>query len=201
MGTIIDKLFDFIVQNLWENIVFWRVAAILFFVLSVLAFTFKKQILKILQRETIIASDKVIFTKSDQIFNERQFMDFIDNLGVNRCNSGQNRMAVSFTRFFREVGNQYLDKSMRKSCNKLINELEELLTFVATHFFVYPNKQDFKDTENVQSALYPDILHGSTKNPAYQDALEYQKQLYLRLDNIVPIFKQYRTNIKDKLFV
>lgn len=89
----------------------------------VLAFSFRNQILKLFQKETIKAYDKAKFTESDQILNELQLTEFIETLGINRCYHGQSRRADEFVHFFQEIGNQYLNRRLRKSCTLPRNEL------------------------------------------------------------------------------
>lgn len=102
MNALIDGLIEYIVKNLWENLLFWRIAATVLFVSFALAFAFRNHILRLLQRNAVRVSDKAKFTESDQILNEGDLTDFIDMLGTDRYYLGQTMKAKRLVFFSRK---------------------------------------------------------------------------------------------------
>lgn len=199
--SIINRIIDFIIANLWDNIDFWRISAITLFFLGLFTYVFRNHILRALQNEKRQAHDKDIFKNSDQLLNERQLSNLVELLGTNRMLVGQSKKAMAFVYFFQEEGNQYLDDKLKKVCAKFVEKLDELIVFTAQHFFVYPNNQPSDDIDNNQLALYPEILHGSPEALGYQNAIECQHRLHSILDEIKNLHQRYRILIKNKLML
>jgi len=93
-----------------------------------------------------------------------------------------------------------LDKKLKKSCLKYISSLDTLLSFIVIHFFVYPDSQP-DNHDKWQSALYPEDLHGSSKNKRFQHAKQREAELYSMLDDVMSKYKQYRELARVKLLV
>jgi len=129
--------------------------------------------------------------------NERQLVDFLERLGTNRYFLGESKKTQQYVHFFGEVSNQYIDKKLRKTCNKFANELDRLNLFTAQHFFVYPNSRVVDD--HCQMALYPEVLHGPPKTEDYKHAKECERELYSILDSTKELYNSYRQLVKEKI--
>ncbi|MBU2534841.1 MAG: hypothetical protein ABIK32_04420 [Chloroflexota bacterium] len=201
LESIINRVIDYIIVNLWDDLTFLRITSIVLFVFLVLIYTFKNRLFKLLynDKHQTQTHDINIFNESDQLLNEEQFTEYYDTLGINRVISGQSRRVDAFLHFFKEEGNQYLDNRIRKYCIRFVKKLDALSVFVATHFFMYPNNQSSTDMEYIQSALYPEVLHGSSKTPEYQHAIQCQHELHSMLDEIFILYRNYRRLVKKKL--
>ena len=201
LESIIGKIIDFIISDWWDNIVFWRIFAIVLFFSALFTYMFKNRLLRILLNEERRTHDKEVFCKSNELLNENQLTNWIELLGTNRMLVGQSKKAMAYVYFFQEEGNQYLDSKLKKACLNYVKKLDELLLFTAEHFFVYPDNQPTDNIDNNQLALYPEILHGAPNTPEYQHAVECQRRLHSILDKLKSNHQRYRALIKNKLML
>lgn len=201
MEAFIEKIIEYVVAHFWSNLQFWRVLAIVLFFLALSVYTFRNQIFGLLQNDRRQTHDKNIFKQSDYQMNEQQFSEFFDILGTNRYISLQSKQASRFRYFFQAEGNQYLDRKLNKTSKKFVKKLDNLLVFIATHFFVYPNSFQGEDTDQWQLALYPEVLHGPSATHEYKNAKKVEHQLHQILDEIIISHRQYRSLVKKKLML
>ncbi len=201
METVIEKIIGYIVAYFWNNLQFWRILAIVIFLLGLSVLTFRHKISEFLQSEQRQAHDKNIFTQSDSLMNEQQFSEFFDILGTNRYISLQSKQANRFRYFFQAKGNQYLNKKLDNTTKIFVKKLDNLLVFTATHFFVYPDSLQGEDLDQWQLALYPEILHGPSDTLEYKNAKKTERELHEMLDEIIISLHQYRSLVKKILML
>lgn len=201
MEAFIERIIEYIVAHFWNNLQFWRILAIVLFFLALSIYTFRNKIFELLQKDRRQTHDKNIFSQSDRQMNEQQFSEFIDILGTNRYISLQSKQASRFRHFFQAEGNQYLDSKLNKTSKMFVKKLDNLLVFIATHFFVYPNTLQGEDTDQWQLALYPEVLHGPPGTPEYKNAKKAEHELHHMLDEIIISHHQYRSLVKKKLML
>lgn len=180
---------------------FWRILAIVLFFLVLSVCKFRNKIFELLRKDKRQTHDKNIFSQSDRLMNEQQFSEFFDILGTNHYIKLQYKHASRFRYFFQVEGNQYLDSKLNKTSKKFIKKLDNLLVFVATHFFVYPDTFQGEDNDQWQLALYPEVLHGLTDIPEYKKVKKVEHELYYMLDKIIISHHQYRSLVKKKLML
>lgn len=200
MQTLIEKLIEYIVTYFWSNLLFWQLSGITLFIVLLSILTFRNRIITLLHNEPKIAHDQNIFNKADSLMNEQQFSEFVDTLGTCRFIGIQSKRADRYRHFFREVGNQFLDSKIEKQNRKFLKKLDELFVLTVTHFFDYPNSQG-TDPDDWQYALYPEILHGTPDTDEYQMAMDCQKKLFKILDEIIVLYRKYRTLVKQGLTI
>ena len=180
MDVLWGKIVDFIFDDMWPNLQFWRVVGLLALSLLVFAFSFRNKIVIYLRRNTAFEKDKDRFSESDQLMNEDDFKSLIESLGINRIYGWQSHKAHRFIEYFNKMGNKYHNKKIRKLNANVIESLGKLMLFVATHFFWFPEHQDTEDRDNIQSMLYPELRYSppqSDKGRIYKQRMNELYQL------------------------
>jgi len=99
---LFTRILDFIVTDLWANIDFWRIVAIVLFFIVISVYTFRRPMLSFLNREQSRSHDKDIFVCSNQIMNERQLLDFLERLGTNRYFLGESKKRNNMSTFLKK---------------------------------------------------------------------------------------------------
>ena len=199
LEAVLDQVLDFIVDNFWGSIAFWRSAAIVLFVFLSVLFAFRKNIVGAFRRDTTVSHDRDIFKRSDSSLNEEQFREIIDALGRHEVRSYQSEGARRLCRFFMQQGNQYLDRALRRQSALTTKCLDRLLIFVDQHFFLYPDTPTNASAgPNARYELHPEVTK-DTRHPNYKIVKALIPELYGLADKAYPQYMKYRRLVKRRL--
>lgn len=206
---MINKLFDLLISHilpflgrLWESVFLWRITSLILLVLFCILVKYRKKITDLLFNDKIADHDKNIFHMSNNILSESELYDILDRLDrLRRYNDSKSRNVFSYLMFFKEQGNKYIRKQILNTHKIFYQYLCELNTFMAQHFFVYPNDQNIDD---FQYCLYPK-LNPSQEGDEDQECIEQYENIATQLyDAVVKVensYKEYRSSIQKYLYV
>lgn len=161
MDYILDRIIDMIIRHVspfctgwWKSVLLWRSMALLQLLLIVIAYSQRDKILALPQASARREHDTRLFEQCDEILTERRLLDMLDQLtgDHSHCNS-QFLSILDFVRFFDESGNQFANHRIREAAVGLVASLNHLYTFMATHFFPWPDKQ--ATDCDIRFCLYP----------------------------------------------
>lgn len=119
-------------KTVWQSLSYWRTLSLILISLIALVIVFRREIIDLLFEGRNKEHDKNIFNSSNQILSERHLIEFLDELEtddayfLHEC-----RPITAFCEFFRETGNQYRTKALKKHSDELLKALKELVTFLA----------------------------------------------------------------------
>lgn len=146
--------------------------------------------------------DIKIFNQSNEILAEQKLLNIIFQLieshSLVREDSARLR---KWCEFIEQTGNKYLDKSINKENQKLLDDLRELTKFISDNF-------DFwKRVENplyLKPELDPDkFWDPDSGDVAPQDQVEeynlYANELKILVEKIKKHYSEYRQVVKNKL--
>jgi len=151
------------------------------------------------EREAAVVDHDInMFSRADEILPERELVAFLDDLQTNDAYSGSSMRAVDrFRYFFDATSNHYLSSSLVDVTKQLLEALAKLSSFVALHFFVYPEPSSAN--EDWRFAMHPTLNidregSGTSEEMARYDA--FQKQLDELCSYTRAMYKAYRKSIK-----
>ena len=146
--------------------------------------------------------DEEVFQMSDSILTEESLNYFLDNLhSDNSYLSSSGTKIIDFCDFFAFVKNEFIETTVSDLQVRFVNELILLKTFIATHFFYYPDKQHSEDS---QYCLYPNLnvdRQGDGTEESMNRYLKFQIQLSRQLEDVSSAYKEYRRAIKTYLLI
>jgi len=153
--------------------------------------------------EAIRGHDLRLFTKGDELLPEKRLMLFLDNLQTDDSYFISNaRQIDTFRSFFSETGNQFIDQETAKLLAGLLTSLDALLIFIYKHFFVYPDRQDYKD--DLRLCMYPELnidRNGTGSPESMTKYNSFQESLNKVVTDTSRSYTTYRAAIKQYLFV
>jgi hypothetical protein len=205
-----DPIFNLIIKNfssffneLWNSIVFWRGTILVIFLALLIGWKFRHKIFNLLQTPKKIEHDKEIFSASDDILKERQLREFLDYLGADHGYFTVSRdQLIRWNYYFDDIGHHYINSDLNKCNQKLKQDLNNLLDFTSTHFFVYPDHNQDKD--NLHLCMYPE-LNIDRKGFGDPEGTAKYRQCANQLLELIKIteisYADYRNAIKEKLII
>ncbi len=145
--------------------------------------------------------DVRVFHESDTILDEEALDRGLNLIGGDHSYRESFFLALSdFSRFFSRAQNQYLNSDLAALSQELSQVLHRLSSFLATHFFVYPEHRNF---ENTRYCLYPELNIDRAGRGGHDDLATYDR-FAEELNQIVAEARQkyqtYRKNVKEGLF-
>lgn len=111
------------------------------------------------------------------------------------------RPSTDFNSFLEKVGNDYLDDELEKCSDVLVQALEELATFMALQFWVWPEDQD---RENLRFCMFPwgNMDRGwSGEAEKLQQYRNLESELREHVNRASVAFSTYRRVVKHKYLV
>jgi hypothetical protein len=146
--------------------------------------------------------DTEIFRRSDAILNEAMLdQGFSLLLGDHSYHESFRSPIIIFCDFFDKIENEYLNSNLAPLTFELTVALKELLSFIAIHFFVFPESQRYDDT---RYCLYPDLCidrRGSGEPEEMSKYDKYTEQLRQVVNKASKAYVTYRRAIKQTLFL
>jgi hypothetical protein len=206
MKEIIDliiKNFSPLFDAIWNSIVFWRATTLVSTLALLAGLKYREKIFDLIQLPKKIEHDKQLFVESNNILKEQQLLEFIEELGADHSYYFESSRHISrWIYYFDEVGHHYINTDLHKLNQILKKDLNNLINFLALHFFVYPNHGQDKD--NFQLCMYPElnIDRGGSGDPKEEARYrQYTKQLNEKLDLTEISYVNFRNAIKKKLII
>lgn len=153
--------------------------------------------------EKIIEHDKMLFDKADAIMTEKCLNELLEYIGTFHSYTVEMVSPLDrFYKFFDEEGNQFINIKLKNSSLDLAKELRKLVSFLAAHFFVYPNNQPYD--ADLRLCLYPELNidrggHGTPEEREKYD--KYETQMFSLLDTVKERYVMYRRLIKKILLM
>ena len=141
--------------------------------------------------------DIKIFTQSNEILAEQKLSDIASFhlLGNHSIVDDDFYLLTSWCRFFGEIGNQYLNKSIAKQNQKLLDDLDQLTDFIATNFFTIKGQNSNNKSQYLKPDWNPD--RGDDPSPEKMAKYgEYAKELKDRTRKVLKQYSEYRLVIK-----
>lgn len=142
--------------------------------------------------------DKKIFMKSDELLAEQKLFNVIFQLMESHSIVREDDIGLrKWCEFFDQAGNKYLDKSVNKENQKLLDVLKGLTKFVSDNFDFWKNVENplyLKPELDPDKAAYED----QTKE-RFDKYQEYAKELELLTKSVKKRYPAYRLIIKKKL--
>jgi len=147
--------------------------------------------------------DEKIFAQSNGLLGERFLLDFLADLrSDDSYYLSSVRKIDQYRAFFSESGSQYIDENIAGQLGKLLEAIDELLLFLARHFFVYP--QDQGNSGDLRLCLYPELNVDRAGSGEREEELRYNRrarELDELADRLKSIYGDYRISIKRKLYL
>jgi len=188
--------------SVWDSVLSWKTSTIVLALVLVGLLTFRKQVLRWVTRNGRREADRGVFERADALMSERQVLSLLDELA--RTHSylfGEMEPLKCFARFFREEGNQYLDKGVRSRLERTLEVLNALWEFVATQFFVYPERQG---SDTLRLCMQPEWNIDRAGRGTREEIARYD-ELSDQLEGLVAVaekrYRQYRGEVKSRLQV
>ncbi len=149
------------------------------------------------------AHDEKLFSKADTIVPEWILNDFLDVL---QSEDAFLRSRVDtldkFRSMFTEASNQFMQPDVSAKVGKFIATLDTLLSFLARHFFIYPEKQPL--SEDYMLCMHPD-LNIDRGGPGTPESISRYSALQSELDDganaVRDAYRDYRLAVKQYLCV
>jgi hypothetical protein len=144
--------------------------------------------------------DIKIFAQSNEILGEQKLSDIahFHLLGDHSIVNDDFFQLARWCDFFEQVSNQYLDKKINKENRKLLDDLRQLVNFIATNFFTIRGQNSSNNSQYLKPDWNPD--RGDDPSPekiAKYDV--YAKELTELTRKALQQYTQYRFVIKKKL--
>ncbi|MBI5351932.1 MAG: hypothetical protein HZB50_04775 [Chloroflexi bacterium] len=201
-----DKIVELLIQNflpllnqIWNSQTFWRGLSLLLLLAAFSGWNYRQKIAEFALSNK--EHDLRIFKESNEIFNETQLMDIVDYelLSNHSIEHDHYRQLTRWSRFFEEVGNQYLDARLIKQSQSLLKDLDELNKYIAGNFFYLRGQ----DSSNKNEYLYPDlnIDRGGSTAEDMKKYSKYASELEDLTRKVGRQYSQYRLVIKKILKV
>ena len=153
-----------------------------------------------IKEEAIRGHDERLFRLADDLLPETFLREFLDMLhSDDSYQISQARRLDKFRGTFVETGNQFIDPDLSAKLRALVASIDELLLFLARHFFVFPQGQQGDD---LRLCMHPvlNIDRGGTGEPesfAKYDRL--QSQLDDAARAVRSAYDEYRITVKRYL--
>jgi hypothetical protein len=144
-----------------------------------------------------------LFTQGDELLSEKRLTQFLDELESDDSYFlSKARQIDEFRIFFSETGNQFVDQGLAKHLAALLESLDALLVFVARNFFVYPDRQDYKNDQRL--CMYPELnidRKGTGSDESMTRYNKLQESLGAATTKARAAYSSYRAAIKQNLLV
>lgn len=148
------------------------------------------------------AHDVEIFRRADSILDEDKLDRGFSLLLADHSYRDSFRDAItSFCDFVEKRGNQYLNEKLAPPSLQLADSLKELVEFLVTHFFIYPEAQTYEDS---RYCMQPDlnIDRAGKGHPEEMEMYDdYTDQLRDLVNKASVAYSAYRLAIKETLFI
>ena len=204
-----DRLIDLIVeeigpvlQPMWESTGFWRLLTFLLLLVLTIMVTRRKAIARrIVGHADSIEHDRDLFQSADSILSEVMIDHFLDDVvGDHSYRKGLRASVADFTDFLGRESNIFKNRRLRKSASQAHDTFQELMWFLAKHFFFHPKGQEID--EHTRYCMYPEfnVDRGGDLSPErvsfYSEQAERLKDICRAAETA---YIQWRRDIKDVL--
>lgn len=150
-----------------------------------------------------ISHDRKIFERANTILPEKDLRFFLETLQINNAYTRSRLEQLSdFCQYFAETGNQFLVNELNAAAGLLTQSIEDLGTFLAFNFFLFPIATLQQENSNPRYALHPRLnpnLEGDGDVNKIQRYMACRKQLHTLCDQVEIAYKEYRVSIKKVL--
>jgi hypothetical protein len=153
--------------------------------------------------DAIRGHDERLFREANDLMSEGNLLQLLDQLQSDDSYfMSQAHRLDKFRSFFSETGNQFIDPDASGKLQALLESLDSLLLFVARHFFVFPDSQNY--TEDLRLCMYPELnvdRHGDGTKESMQRYCNFQVQLDKTAETVRNAYKEYRLVVKHYLYL
>ncbi len=144
--------------------------------------------------------DVRIFNQSDELLSEQKLSDVAQFhlLGNHSIADDDFFILTKWCNFFKQTGNQYLEKNINKENQKLVDDLFQLTNFIGYNFFTIRGQ----NPHNKNQYLKPDwnVDRGDNPSPEkIEKYFEYAKELENLAKKAIEQYSKYRLSIKKVL--
>ena len=152
--------------------------------------------------EKIRSHDINIFKESDKILPEDCLLFFLDAILDNHSHRlDEKDYLFRYKIFFGSSSNKFVNGEIQKSVDKLVTAIGSLTAWTAANFFVYPDNQQNKNYRLcMQPHLHPD-RRGDWSSNSIKQYDKFEIELVTLCESVKSCYKDYRTLIKNKLFI
>lgn len=151
--------------------------------------------------KSILNHDKENFKEYDLILQGTELLDELNNGIYNlRTDMGFTKKLWRFLRKAEQIEGEFNDKDIQKSFSVAVDNLKNLSSFLAKHFFV-PNEGVDKVSEGeFLLYLYPELKNSNEpdKRKIYKDR---EEELHMIIDQVIKSYESYRKLIKKKMLI
>jgi hypothetical protein len=124
--------YDFLVNNVWGNVTFWRYTAIIAIVFMIAC---KRKVLYYENQNKYLEIDKNIIRKAIFIFSELNLKELMnDLLHNNYYNESQFNKLKEFENYLNETENDFLSMNLKKAVGELKPMLNSMIDFLEKDF-------------------------------------------------------------------
>ncbi len=153
--------------------------------------------------DAIRGHDERLFREANDLMSEGNLLELVDQLQSDDSYfMSQAHRLDKFRSFFSETGNQFIDPDVSGKLQALLESLDSLLLFLATHFFVFPESQDYP--EDLRLCMYPRLnvdRDGDGTRESMQRYGNFQAQLDIAAKAVRNAYKEYRLVVKHYLYL
>ena len=148
------------------------------------------------QRSDERSHDVDVFRRTDDLLNEKQFMQIVDWIASEHSSSPEQSARLDqYLYAFEGVGNSYLSGDLEDAKRKMVSSLDELREYMAIHFFNYGGRSCLDPDRNVDRGG----LHATKQD--YVRYHEQARELVERVGNAKGAYAGYRKAVRDALLV
>lgn len=149
-----------------------------------------------------VGHDRRVFREGHAIVDHAFLDPVLKNIGADHSHYMSETMRLeSFVRFLRSPDSRFISTTIRQEAEALGSVIGELLAFLATHFFVYPQNQARDDT---RFCMYPSLnidRDGDGTNDQDEKYELFTTQLIAKLDAVEHAYKVYRERVRTELAI
>lgn len=148
-----------------------------------------------------LAHEVGVFLKGDEILSEVRLLPILEVISADHSyRERECRALLEFVGHFELESNAYITRELQMVCRSAVNAIDELTVFLATHFFVFPERQT-PSPDGTRYCMYPELnidRRGTTPAHAARYA-EFAKDLQAVIHRVDDAFVEYRRTIKRTL--
>lgn len=146
--------------------------------------------------------DRRIFAQGTAFASEDDLFGCLSDLwGDHSFQMQELRKLKKFLRYLDKPEKKYLDASIQKGADQFATDLQELIDWVSTRFFVFPEGQV---SDNVRLCMQPDWNVDRSASCSSEDIRKYDdltRELDRRVEAVRKAYKGYRSIVKQRLVI
>jgi hypothetical protein len=155
----------------------------------------------------VLEHERRVFAAGDALLNEADAISFLTGVAASHSYDGWDyRRVQRFLYHFDLESNAFVVGDLQAVCAAACQALEEVLSFLATHFFHFPEQQPAADREErgYRYCMHPDLNIDRSVGVSTEERLRYNqfaRDLERKVNAAAEAFVEFRRTVKRTLLV